>query len=460
MDQVTFTPADAQRISNAVIAYEKSKTHPQEMDWSMDEDQPWVIVQITGPGGLNNNYPCIAKRWVLSGTAGSTQNVSNAAVPGMLHDINNQFLSQNKNYLAKYHGTITVSGVVYPYYLTGFVAASSGQSLDVVVDVLCDPQSGIQVEKAAIGTITDTLVYRSFTSLLDCPNSYAGHGGQVLKVNANGTGLEFASVAGVTGGAVVFPDLSDVPQSYKGAGLFAVGVKSTENGLSYIPPTVDTQYSIKGGGNLLNRTGTKLGNYEAYTKLQLVGDVETPGKDMVYGTNSKGERGWVSVGSNVKTISITTDAGVLDVTGSPAAGNNPSIKVTLFDHGVKDKEYGGIDGATGKPKVPLLSINKYGIVYEASESDLMALQKLTIKSNKGLDVTDGVVVPNAGNSYEGTVTIELKQQGTINKINTSNNYIDGTSLATVESTTETIVNTLVSKVNEIVQMLKDMGASA
>jgi len=457
-DQVTFTPEDAQRISNAVIAYEKGLRQPEIFSQLVEEQDTWVIVYITGPSGTNNNYPCIAKRWILNGTAGSTQNVSSDATTGFIHDINNQYLQQNKHYLAKLHGTITISGVNYPYYLTGFVAASSGQSLDVVVDVLCDPVSGIQVEKAAIGTLTDTLVYRTFTALLDCPNSYAGHGGQVLKVNAAGSGLEFATVSGATGGAVVFPDLSDVPKSYNGAGLFGVGVKSSADGLQFVAPVVDTKYSITGGGNLFNRTGTKLGNYDAYSALKLVNDLEEPGNNMVYGTDAKGDRGWVNVGASVKTITISTDAGVMDVTGSPASGNNPSIKVTLFDHGIKDSEYGGTD-KNGKPVVPILSVNKYGVIYAIADGDLQAIQKLTIESNKSLKVTDGVVVPTSANSYEGKVTIEIKSQGTVNKLTTQANYVDGSTLATLTSTTNSEINNLYLKLNEVIQMLKDMGAS-
>ena len=422
----------------------------------------------------------------------------------------------------------------YPAFLVA-ASSSSGQSLDVVVDVLCDPVSGIQVEKAKIGTLTDTLVYRSFTSLIDCPNSFAGHGGQVLRVNSASNGLEFVTVSGATGGAVVFPDLSDVPKSYNGAGLFAVGVKSTQNGLEFVAPNVGTKYSVSGGGNLFNRSGKKFGNYEAYSEISLVNDLEEPGYNMVYGTDSKGQRGWINVGASVKTITITTDAGVMEVTGSPASGNNPSIKITLFDHEIKNGEYGGLNnfnkpvvpilsvnkygviydikngdlqaiqkltlksintlevtdgiveptslndyegnisielidrGVTdnvygdsdqaGKAVVPVLSVNKYGIVYDIKNADLQAIQKLTLESTTSLDVTNGEVVPSSANNFEGLVTIEIKQQGTINLLTEQANYVDGTSLESLTTSTDLEISNLYSKLNQVIQMLKDMGAS-
>ena len=122
---------------------------------------------------------------------------------------------------------------------------------------------------------------KTFTELTDAPGSYAAHNSQFVKVNAGATGLEFAAAGGVTQitagnnmtisppagtgnvtisaadpGARTFNDLSDVPSVYTGAANKFVKVKSTADGLEFIPEDGVTKL-VAGNNVVLNPANGK-----------------------------------------------------------------------------------------------------------------------------------------------------------------------------------------------------------
>lgn len=126
------------------------------------------------------------------------------------------------------------------------------QGKDVPNPAAGDDGKAIVYDHASLAFILGTLV-KEFTQLTDVPNSYAGHGGKVVKVKADASGLEFvAGGAGVTN----FPDLGDVPPSYVGQGSKIPSVKVTEDGLEYITNaavSIGQNFIINGGFRIAQR---------------------------------------------------------------------------------------------------------------------------------------------------------------------------------------------------------------
>jgi hypothetical protein len=78
-----------------------------------------------------------------------------------------------------------------------------------------------------------------------------GLAGQYLRVNAAGTGLEWASGGGGGGGATTFLQLTDTPSSYANHGLKLVNVNSSENALEFTPIT---SFLVSGPGISISGT--------------------------------------------------------------------------------------------------------------------------------------------------------------------------------------------------------------
>ncbi|RUW56361.1 hypothetical protein [Mesorhizobium sp. M8A.F.Ca.ET.021.01.1.1] len=74
----------------------------------------------------------------------------------------------------------------------------------------------------------------SFPNLSDVPNNYSGAGGFLVKVKATMDGLEFVNPAS---GGLTFRDLSETPDSYTGKGKFLTRVNQAENALEFIDPS-------------------------------------------------------------------------------------------------------------------------------------------------------------------------------------------------------------------------------
>ena len=71
----------------------------------------------------------------------------------------------------------------------------------------------------------------AFTDLSDAPSAYTGQAGKVVAVNSSETALEF--IAGGGGGASAFTDLSDAPSAYTSQGGKYVRVNTGETGLEF-----------------------------------------------------------------------------------------------------------------------------------------------------------------------------------------------------------------------------------
>ena len=71
----------------------------------------------------------------------------------------------------------------------------------------------------------------AFTDLSDAPAAYTGQAGKVVAVNSSETALEF--IAGGGGGASAFTDLSDAPSAYTSQGGKYVRVNVGETGLEF-----------------------------------------------------------------------------------------------------------------------------------------------------------------------------------------------------------------------------------
>lgn len=76
----------------------------------------------------------------------------------------------------------------------------------------------------------------SFLDLTDTPDSYAGAAGDLVRVNAGETGLEFWTLPALVES---FLDLDDTPNSYAGAANYAVAVNNATNALEFRPFPTD-----------------------------------------------------------------------------------------------------------------------------------------------------------------------------------------------------------------------------
>lgn len=152
-----------------------------------------------------------------------------------------------------------------------------------------------------------------FTDLSDVPNSYVGSAGELVRVNATATGLEFFSFTPV----VDFIDLGDVPNSYAGQGGLVVAVRGSEDGLEFIPPPTPEALLSSITARLVQLIKPLSGTTLAASSLDITGN-----NSCTVGGNSLSH----PVVSNANTL-----AGVyhVRVVSNAGAGSTASIRQTV-----------------------------------------------------------------------------------------------------------------------------------
>lgn len=289
MENVSFTFEDAQRISNAVLASERSKYAVKPVDLTSQADE-LVIINVTATtkfadGTQDGNLSFWNEITHLFAQYDPTQTVRVRAA-------NTADTLPTGYVFARFQGVTSRSGVVGPLYIAVTVRPSGGSAtISVVTDVVCTPE-GLEVTSAQLSGV-DSFVCNDFLSLTDvAAGTYLGNANRVVKVNSAATGLTFGAITDST--AATFIGLVDAPAVYGSTNTYKpVCVAASNAGLAFYSNLVTTQYSITGGGNPCN---------PSYVALNLVNDTATPGANKYYGTNSSGVRGWQSIQAMLNAI--------------------------------------------------------------------------------------------------------------------------------------------------------------
>lgn len=184
------------------------------------------------------------------------------------------------------------------------------------------------------GIITYTVQYKSltdttkFTELTDTPGNYQGQSGKIIKVNANETGLEFATEAG--GGATTFLELTDTPSSYTGHEGKTTRVKSDATGLEFKPNTflelTDTPSDYAGHGEKVVRVKADATGLE-FATIQAASGVPV-GAITAYGGTADPD-GWLICDG--RAISRTTYANLFAVIGTTYGAGDGSTTFNIPD---------------------------------------------------------------------------------------------------------------------------------
>jgi len=284
MENVSFTFEDAQRISNTVLAQERSKYAVKPVDLTSQADE-LVIINVTATtkfadGTQDGNLSFWNEITHLYAAYDPVQTVRVRAA-------NTADTLPTGYVFARFQGVTSRSGVVGPLYIAVTVRPSGGSAtIEVVTDVICTP-TGIEVSTVTLsGADYDNAVIRQFLSLSDVtPASYLGNQGRVVKVNDAATALEFGAI-GEGPSYTTFIALSDSPATYgSGSTYYSLTVNSANSAIVFSANNVTTTNSLTGGGNP---------NSPAWTALKLVNDTASPGNNKYYGTNSSGVKGWQS----------------------------------------------------------------------------------------------------------------------------------------------------------------------
>jgi hypothetical protein len=296
MENVSFTFEDAQRISNTVLAQERSKYAVKPVDLTSQADE-LVIINVTATtkfadGTQDGNLSFWNEITHLYAAYDPVQTVRVRAA-------NTADTLPTGYVFARFQGVTSRSGVVGPLYIAVTVRPSGGSAtIEVVTDVICTP-TGIEVSTVTLsGADYDNAVIRQFLSLSDVtPASYLGNQGRVVKVNDAATALEFGGIGeGPT--YTTFIALSDSPATYgSGSTYYSLTVNSANSAIVFSANNVTTTNSLTGGGNP---------NSPAWTALKLVNDTATPGNNKYYGTNGSGTRGWQSIQAMLDAITDLT----------------------------------------------------------------------------------------------------------------------------------------------------------
>ena len=296
MENVSFTFEDAQRISNAVLASERSKYAVKPVDLTSQADE-FVVINVTATtkfadGTQDGNLSFWNEITHLYAAYDPTQTVRVRAA-------NTADTLPTGYVFARFQGVTSRSGVVGPLYIAVTVRPSGGSAtIEVVTDVICTP-TGIEVSTVTLsGADYDNAVIRQFLSLSDVtPASYTGNQGRVVKVNDAATALEFGAI-GEGPSYTTFIALSDSPATYGGSSTYySLTVNSANSAIVFSANNVTTTNSLTGGGNP---------NSPAWTALKLVNDTASPGNNKYYGTNSSGVKGWQSMQAMLDAITDLT----------------------------------------------------------------------------------------------------------------------------------------------------------
>jgi hypothetical protein len=209
-------------------------------------------------------------------------------------DINGGELVAGRKYVGYYVGT---SYDPYPNdpinsdprpivtLLNSLVAGPTG--ITVVTDTTC--VNGVLSNTYATFYPSETVqiaedTRKSFLTLNDTPDSYAGVANYYVAVNPTATGLKFTSTnpASVTVPPMSFINLQDCPNSYSGTS--GKIVTSNGAGLTFttVAFTTPNDSSVIPKQNALNST----------IQFKLINDELTPGANKYYGTNNAGVKGW------------------------------------------------------------------------------------------------------------------------------------------------------------------------
>jgi hypothetical protein len=301
MENVSFTFEDAQRISDSVLANERSKYAVKPVDYTSQGDE-FVVINVTATTKFSDdtqdgNLSYWNESTKLYAAYDPVQTVRVRAA-------NTADTLPTGYVFARFQGNTTRSGVVGPLYIAVSVRPASGGNavIEVVTDVICTP-TGIEVSTVTLsGADYDNAVIRQFLGLSDVtPSSYLGNQNRIVMVNAAATALEFGPSFAGTPSAVDFLGLTDTPDNYSGANLKSV--TCTASGLVFTTPSVTTTNSITGGGN----------PNSGFTTMQLINDSATPGNNKYYGTSASGVKGWQSIQALLDAIDdLTTRVELLE----------------------------------------------------------------------------------------------------------------------------------------------------
>ena len=244
------------------------------------------FVEIDETGIINGYYPALG----FDTLSQSSANMGTF----WAKDINGGELVAGRKYVGYYSGT---SYNPYPNdpinsdprpivtLLNSLVAGPTG--ITVVTDVTC--VNGVLANTYATIYPSETVqiaedARKSFLTLTDTPDSYAGVANYYVAVNPTATGLKFTSTnpASVTVPPMSFINLQDCPNSYSGSS--GKIVTSNGAGLTFttVAFTTPTDSSVIPKQNVLN----------SKIEFSLVNDELTPGANKYYGTNSAGVKGW------------------------------------------------------------------------------------------------------------------------------------------------------------------------
>ena len=247
------------------------------------------FVEIDETGIINGYYPALGF---------DTLSQSSANMGAFwAKDINGGELVAGRKYVGYYVGT---SYNPYPNdpinsdprprvtLLNSLVAGPSG--ITVVTDVTC--VNGVLANTYATIYPSETVqiaedARKSFLTLTDTPDSYAGVANYYVAVNPTATGLKFTSTnpASVTVPPMSFINLQDCPNSYSGSSGKIVTSNGAGLAFTTVAFTTPIDSSIIPKQNSLNST----------IEFRLVNDELTPGANKYYGTNGSGVKGWYNL---------------------------------------------------------------------------------------------------------------------------------------------------------------------
>jgi len=305
MENVSFTFEDAQRISDTVLANERSRYAVKPVDLTSQSDE-FIVIYVSATtkfsdGTQDGNLSYWNESTKLYAAYSPTQTVRVRAA-------NTADILPVGYVFARFQGNTTRSSVVGPLYIAvGWYTPEPVRNavIEVVTDVICTP-TGIEVSTVTLsGTDYDNAVIRQFLALSDVtPSSYLGNQGRVVKVNATATALEFGAIGeGPTG--TTFIALTDTPNVYGSNAYSVLTVGSTNTSIVFSSNNVTTTNSLTGGGNP---------NSPTWAALKLLNDTATPGNNKFYGTSASGVKGWQSMQAMLDAIDdLTTRIEILEM---------------------------------------------------------------------------------------------------------------------------------------------------
>jgi len=354
MENVSFTFEDAQRISNTVLANERSKYAVKPVDLTSQADE-LVIINVTATtkyadGTQNGNLSYWDETNHVFAQYDPTQIVRVRAA-------NTADTLPTGYVFARFQGVTSRSGVVGPLYIAvgaKFPITGSGSTFEVVTGVVCHTDgSGIGVTTASLTTSDfDGAVFKNFLGLVDVtPSSFVGNASRIVMVNETADALEFGPNFSGSPTAADFLGLTDTPNTYSGANYKSV--TCTASAVVFTTPNVTTTKSITGGGNPNNAS--------VFTTLQLDGDIASPDNYYAYSTNGSGVKGWylmsatptgLTVGGNV--VVSSRKSSVADVAAHTISSANLATATSTTQT--------AIDNLTTQVNLLLARIRSHGLI--------------------------------------------------------------------------------------------------